>query len=127
MAGGAVLVQVPDVMLHPQTSSALKHSVKVPLATFRKTFPLYMSLSLVPYVVSELPMFTLHALTEAVWCITIVNQAALSPCASHSDLHTFQATLYALTGYEGRAADRHLLSTEQFTLLLVTRTVQPGR
>lgn len=44
-------MQIPDVMLHPQTASAFKHSFKVPMATFRKTFPLYMSLSLVPYVV----------------------------------------------------------------------------
>lgn len=46
-------VQITDAMLHPQTPSALVHSVKVPWATFRKTFPLYMSISLVPYVVSE--------------------------------------------------------------------------
>ncbi len=45
-------VQITDAMLHPQTASALVHSVKVPWATFRKTFPLYMSISLVPYVVS---------------------------------------------------------------------------
>ncbi|DBA88737.1 hypothetical protein WJX77_009059 [Trebouxia sp. C0004] len=46
--------QITDAMLHPQTASALVHSVKVPWATFRKTFPLYMSISLVPYVVLNL-------------------------------------------------------------------------
>lgn len=45
-------LQISDEMLHPQTASALRHSMKVPWATFRKTFPLYMSISLVPYVVS---------------------------------------------------------------------------
>ena len=45
-------VQITDAMLHPQTASALLHNLKVPWATFRKTFPLYMSISLVPYVVS---------------------------------------------------------------------------
>ena len=45
-------VQISDDMLHPQTASALLHNLKVPWATFRKTFPLYMSISLVPYVVS---------------------------------------------------------------------------
>ncbi|KAL3149605.1 hypothetical protein ABBQ32_002374 [Trebouxia sp. C0010 RCD-2024] len=46
--------QISDEMLHPQTASALRHSMKVPWATFRKTFPLYMSISLVPYVVLNL-------------------------------------------------------------------------
>ena len=45
-------VQISDAMLHPQTASALHHNLKVPWTTFRKTFPLYMSISLVPYVVS---------------------------------------------------------------------------
>ena len=45
-------MQISDELLHPQTASALRHSLKVPWATFRKTFPLYMSISLVPYVVS---------------------------------------------------------------------------
>lgn len=45
-------VQITDAMLHPQTASGLQHNVKVPWTTFRKTFPLYMSISLVPYVVS---------------------------------------------------------------------------
>ena len=48
-------VQITDAMLHPQTASALLHNLKVPWATFRKTFPLYMSVSLVPYVVSFPP------------------------------------------------------------------------
>ena len=43
--------QITDAMLHPETASALVHNLKVPWATFRKTFPLYMSISLVPYVV----------------------------------------------------------------------------
>ncbi|KAA6418414.1 MAG: hypothetical protein FRX49_11574 [Trebouxia sp. A1-2] len=46
--------QITDAMLHPQTASALVHSVKVPWDTFRKTFPLYISISLVPYVVLNL-------------------------------------------------------------------------
>lgn len=46
--------QITDAMIHPQTASALLHNVKVPCNTFRKTFPLYMSISLVPYVVLNL-------------------------------------------------------------------------
>ena len=48
------VMQIRDAMLHPQTASALLHNVKVPWNTFRKTFPLYMSISLVPYVVSHM-------------------------------------------------------------------------
>ena len=47
-----VIVQITDAMIHPQTASALLHNVKVPWNTFRKTFPLYMSISLVPYGVN---------------------------------------------------------------------------
>ena len=67
-------VQITDAMLHPQTASALVHSVKVPWATFRKTFPLYMSISLVPYVVSphrqsSVPLLWLSCVGQYARCI----------------------------------------------------------
>ncbi len=45
-------MQIPAAIIHPWTTSALRNFGKVTFDTFRKTFPLYMSLSIVPYVVS---------------------------------------------------------------------------
>jgi hypothetical protein len=42
---------IPCSGVHPQTVSCLAHNSKATRATFRKTFPLYLSLTFVPYVV----------------------------------------------------------------------------
>lgn len=42
---------IPCSGIHPQTTSCLAHNSKAARATFRKTFPLYLSLTFVPFVV----------------------------------------------------------------------------
>ena len=81
-------VQITDAMLHPQTASALVHSVKVPWATFRKTFPLYMSISLVPYVVSphrqsSVPLLWLSCVGQYARCILHTDACMLISSKHH--------------------------------------------
>lgn len=45
---------IPCSMIHPDTSSCVAHNVSATSATFRKTFPLYFSLTFVPFVVLRL-------------------------------------------------------------------------
>ncbi|XP_031393152.1 uncharacterized protein LOC116204921 [Punica granatum] len=49
---------VPCSMIHPHTKSCLIHNANATSATFRKTFPLYFSLTFVPFVVLHLQKFT---------------------------------------------------------------------
>ncbi|CAM8924923.1 unnamed protein product [Rhodiola kirilowii] len=48
---------IPCSIIHPDTSSCAAHNVKAASATFRKTFPLYFSLTFVPFVVLHLQKF----------------------------------------------------------------------
>ncbi|XP_062092247.1 uncharacterized protein LOC133798078 [Humulus lupulus] len=48
---------IPCSVIHPETSSCLAHNAKAASATFRKTFPLYFSLTFVPFVVLHLQKF----------------------------------------------------------------------
>ncbi|KAJ9140047.1 hypothetical protein P3X46_030734 [Hevea brasiliensis] len=48
---------IPCSVIHPDTNSCLNHNAKAASATFRKTFPLYFSLTFVPYVVLHLQKF----------------------------------------------------------------------
>lgn len=45
---------IPCSMIHPDKSSCIAHNVSATSATFRKTFPLYFSLTFVPFVVLRL-------------------------------------------------------------------------
>lgn len=45
---------IPCSIIHPHTNSCLVHNVNASSATFRKTFPLYFSLTFVPFVVLHL-------------------------------------------------------------------------
>lgn len=45
---------IPCSVIHPDTSSCLTHNGKAMSATFKKTFPLYFSLTFVPFVVLHL-------------------------------------------------------------------------
>lgn len=45
---------IPCSIIHPDTHSCLAHNAKATSATFRKTFPLYFSLTFVPFVVLHL-------------------------------------------------------------------------
>lgn len=42
---------IPCSIIHPGTKSCLAHEVNATSATFKKTFPLYFSLTFVPFVV----------------------------------------------------------------------------
>ncbi|KAL3647543.1 hypothetical protein CASFOL_008511 [Castilleja foliolosa] len=48
---------IPCSMIHPDTKSCLVHNGNVATTTFRKTFPLYFSLTFVPFVVLRLQKF----------------------------------------------------------------------
>ncbi|RZC69253.1 hypothetical protein C5167_034115 [Papaver somniferum] len=45
---------IPCSMIHPDANSCLQHNARAASATFRKTFPLYFSLTFVPFVVLRL-------------------------------------------------------------------------
>lgn len=45
---------IPCSIIHPNTKSCLAHNGKAASATFKKTFPLYFSLTFVPFVVLHL-------------------------------------------------------------------------
>lgn len=49
---------IPCSIIHAGTSSCLAHEVNATSATFKKTFPLYFSLTFVPFVVLHLQKFT---------------------------------------------------------------------
>ncbi|KAL1294852.1 hypothetical protein HN51_055698 [Arachis hypogaea] len=49
---------IPCSIIHPGTNSCLAHQAKATSATFKKTFPLYFSLTFVPFVVLRLHKFT---------------------------------------------------------------------
>lgn len=64
---------IPCSVIHPDTKSCLAHNAYATSATFRKTFPLYFSLTFVPFVVLRLQKFMdapvrtcWHAVTGAV-------------------------------------------------------------
>ncbi|MBA0768643.1 hypothetical protein Gotri_017429 [Gossypium trilobum] len=48
---------IPCSVIHPDTNSCLAHNAKASSTTFRKTFPLYFSLTFVPFVVLHLQQF----------------------------------------------------------------------
>lgn len=48
---------IPCSVIHPDTASCLAHNTNAASATFRKTFPLYFSLTFVPFVVLRLQKF----------------------------------------------------------------------
>ncbi|XP_026401501.1 uncharacterized protein LOC113297282 [Papaver somniferum] len=48
---------IPCSMIHPDANSCLQHNARAASATFRKTFPLYFSLTFVPFVVLRLQKF----------------------------------------------------------------------
>ena len=53
---------IPCSVIHPDRASCLAHNVTVTSSTFKKTFPLYFSLTFVPYVVLRLQKVTCHQL-----------------------------------------------------------------
>ena len=45
---------IPCSIIHPDTNSCMAHNTQAASATFKKTFPLYFSLTFVPFVVLHL-------------------------------------------------------------------------
>ncbi|KAL3834699.1 hypothetical protein ACJIZ3_009435 [Penstemon smallii] len=71
---------IPCSIIHPDTNSCLVHNANAAKATFRKTFPLYFSLTFVPFVVLRLQKFMdapvrtcWHAVTGAVRSTTFLS------------------------------------------------------
>ncbi|KAI3458375.1 hypothetical protein Pfo_015038 [Paulownia fortunei] len=71
---------IPCSIIHPDTNSCLVHNANAATATFRKTFPLYFSLTFVPFVVLRLQKFMdapvrtcWHAVTGAVRSTTFLS------------------------------------------------------
>lgn len=54
---------IPCSVIHPGTNSCLVHNANAAAATFRKTFPLYFSLTFVPFVVLRLQKVILVSVT----------------------------------------------------------------
>ncbi|KAH9321475.1 hypothetical protein KI387_016114 [Taxus chinensis] len=48
---------IPCSIIHPDTASCLAHNANATYSTFRKTFPLYFSLTFVPFVILHLQKF----------------------------------------------------------------------
>ncbi|BBM96732.1 hypothetical protein MPTK1_1g00220 [Marchantia polymorpha subsp. ruderalis] len=48
---------IPCSAVHPDTASCLAHNTRATRATFKKTFPLYLSLTFVPFVVLNIQKF----------------------------------------------------------------------
>ncbi|XP_044493154.1 uncharacterized protein LOC123216703 [Mangifera indica] len=57
---------IPCSVIHPDTDSCLTHNANAASATFRKTFPLYFSLTFVPFVVLHLQKF-MNAPARTCW------------------------------------------------------------
>lgn len=55
---------IPCTVIHPDTKSCLVHNANAAKATFRKTFPLYFSLTFVPFVVLRLQKVLLKLLND---------------------------------------------------------------
>eukprot|EP00897_Mesotaenium_endlicherianum_P006990 jgi/Mesen1/6319/ME000326S05458 len=56
---------IPCSILHPQSSSCVRHNGVAMRDTFQKTFPLYMSLTLVPFVFMQAPLKTAANATKS--------------------------------------------------------------
>ncbi|GMI75675.1 hypothetical protein like AT5G51150 [Hibiscus trionum] len=81
---------IPCSIIHPDTNSCLTHNTKAASATFRKTFPLYFSLTFVPFVVLHLQKFMD---TPARTCWLAVKGSVRSTCFLSAFVGIFQAVI----------------------------------
>ncbi|XP_039065250.1 uncharacterized protein LOC120210618 isoform X2 [Hibiscus syriacus] len=81
---------IPCSIIHPDTNSCLTHNAKAASATFRKTFPLYFSLTFVPFVVLRLQKFMD---TPARTCWLAVKGSVRSTCFLSAFVGIFQAVI----------------------------------
>ncbi|KAJ4845321.1 hypothetical protein Tsubulata_042071 [Turnera subulata] len=81
---------IPCSVIHPDTSSCLGHNANAASATFRKTFPLYFSLTFVPYVVLHLQKF-MEAPARTCWLA--VRDAVRSTTFLSAFVGIFQAVI----------------------------------
>ncbi|XP_022776460.1 uncharacterized protein LOC111318077 isoform X2 [Durio zibethinus] len=82
---------IPCSVFHPETNSCLAHNAKTASATFRKTFPLYFSLTFVPFVVLHLQKFMD---TPARTCWLAVKDAVQSTSFLSAFVGIFQVALF---------------------------------
>lgn len=81
---------IPCSGIHPQTSSCLAHNSKATRATFRKTFPLYLSLTFVPFVVLNIQKF-MHAPLHSFW--NALKGATRSTCFISAFVGLYQGVI----------------------------------
>ncbi|KAL4363743.1 hypothetical protein GQ457_04G014590 [Hibiscus cannabinus] len=81
---------IPCSIIHPDTNSCLTHNAKAASATFRKTFPLYFSLTFVPFVVLHLQKFMD---TPARTCWLALKGSVRSTCFLSAFVGIFQAVI----------------------------------
>ncbi|KAL9672980.1 hypothetical protein QQ045_029233 [Rhodiola kirilowii] len=81
---------IPCSIIHPDTSSCMAHNAKAASATFRKTFPLYFSLTFVPFVVLHLQKF-MNAPAHICW--NAVKNAVRSTTFLSAFVGIFQAVI----------------------------------
>nr|XP_010919774.1 uncharacterized protein LOC105043781 isoform X1 [Elaeis guineensis]XP_010919775.1 uncharacterized protein LOC105043781 isoform X1 [Elaeis guineensis] len=81
---------IPCSIIHPGTNSCLTHNATAASATFRKTFPLYFSLTFVPFVVLHLQKF----LESPAWtCWRAVQDAVRSTTFLSAFVGIFQGVI----------------------------------
>ncbi|CAM6019236.1 unnamed protein product [Sphagnum balticum] len=81
---------IPCSGVHPQTVSCLAHNSKATRATFRKTFPLYLSLTFVPYVVLNIQKF-MHSPIRTFW--NAFKSASRSTCFLSAFVGIYQGVI----------------------------------
>ncbi|XP_031502668.1 uncharacterized protein LOC116265854 [Nymphaea colorata] len=81
---------IPCSIIHPGTNSCLVQNVNAVSATFRKTFPLYFSLTFVPFVVLHLQRFMQ---SPALTCWNAVKAAIRSTTFISAFVGIFQAAI----------------------------------
>lgn len=81
---------IPCSIIHPNTNSCLAHNAKATSATFKKTFPLYFSLTFVPFVMLHMQKF-MNAPAHTSW--TAVKGAVQSTTFLSAFVGIFQAVV----------------------------------
>ncbi|KAL5724054.1 hypothetical protein ACHQM5_007364 [Ranunculus cassubicifolius] len=81
---------IPCSIIHPHSNSCLAHNVTAASATFRKTFPLYFSLTFVPFVVLHLQKFMD---SPARTCVRAVQNAVRSTSFLSAFVGIFQGAI----------------------------------
>ncbi|KAL2652112.1 hypothetical protein R1flu_020240 [Riccia fluitans] len=81
---------IPCSALHPETASCLAHNTQATRDTFKKTFPLYLSLTFVPFVVLNIQKF-MEAPIHTFW--NALKSAVRSTCFLSAFVGVYQGVI----------------------------------